>query len=450
MHFKYWKFVLFSATFLSQASGATLDDCLKWGQERNPTLSRLRLEKALDEPGSRAAWGQFLPLINVGYGFDQSSYYNQTYLNPDGTVTRLPVTLVNGKVIPVQSGRRRDSQWFLRVEEILFDGGRNYYNLRNSALVNANRSQQISAQSLILRADITRAYASLVSSVQMLNLAGEVIIQRQRQLELAEVRFNTGSVTKRDVMQAEVDWGRARTDSMNAALELRRAQNALNLAIGLPIDTTFTIAPLPPLFQPGWAADSLAEAAVTQRAEIGAATLNSNLKYNNWKAAKGDWLPQLSADLTHSRSEQSGANVPFTLNPRNRYTSLGMTLSWTLFDRFTRSLRTQEAKIAQDQTNIQRSELEREVRMETLTAADRLEVLYQQAVVAAQNSRWAKETLDFEQERYRLGSASVIELGAAQLSYIQARSEQIRLESEFAAALGDLERAVGNPLRSGS
>jgi len=79
---------------------------------------------------------------------------------------------------------------------------------------------------------------------------------------------------------------------------------------------------------------------------------------------------------------------------------------------------------------------------------DRLNSFYHQAEAAAQNAALAGETLAFERERYRLGSAGIIELGAAQVSYIQARSEQIRLESEFTAALGDLEKAVGKPLRN--
>ena len=162
---------------------------------------------------------------------------------------------------------------------------------------------------------------------------------------------------------------------------------------------------------------------------------------------KGDYLPLLSASVSHRRSEQSGINVGYRLNPRNRYTEYGLNASWMLFDRFTRNLRLQEAKISENQAQLSTYELRRDIKLQVRSTIDILKSLHQQALVAEQNSRWAERTLEFEQERYRLGSATVIELGAAQLSFIQAQSDQIRIETDYHKAIGDLEMAVGKVLR---
>ena len=124
-----------------------------------------------------------------------------------------------------------------------------------------------------------------------------------------------------------------------------------------------------------------------------------------------------------------------------------MNLRLTLFDRFTRSLKLQEAKVRNHQAKLSAFELDQNVRHQVRVASDQMISLYEQVQVAAQNSRWAEETLKFEQERYRLGSATVIELGAAQISFIQAKNDQIDLETQFYVALGELEMATGKVLR---
>lgn len=429
------------------SSEVTLDQCIEWGIAQNRSLRSVILEQQLDTPATRAAWGQFLPSVSIGYSVDQSNFYNQTYLNPDGTVVTLPITLPGGEVIPVQKGNRRDSRYYLRIEEVIFDGGRNYLNLKTSELTRKMRHGTIRFETSALRAAITRLYCFSVAAEQRLTLASEVVNQRRRQMELAQVRFETGSVTRRDVMQAEVDLGRALSDSLSAVLDAIRTREDMNLVLGLPIDTLFTVAELPPMFEPAWDPDSLAESALNDRSDLHSAKLSIQIEHNDLLASKGDYLPRLTGDLIHTRSEQSGKKVPFTLDPRNRFTSIGLTLSWQLFDRFTRSLRLQDAKIRKQQAIIYNEELGREVYRQVVATSDKLKALYQQGLVADQNRRLAEETLRFEQERYRLGNGTVIELGAAQVSYIQARNDQIRLNTEFYITLGEMEHAAGTVLR---
>jgi outer membrane protein len=398
---------------LSAAGQVTLDQCLSWGLDRNSSMQRATLEKQLDIPGSRAAWGQFLPSVYVGYGIDQSRYYNPTYVDADGKVVTLPRTetiTIAGQdttiVYEVPEGRRRNSSYFIQIEEVLFDGGKSYLNLRNSKLLNQRRDQNLRQSQMQLRSEITRAFAGAVAAARRLDLAARVAGQRRLQLDLAQTRFETGSVTRRDVLQAEVDLGRARADSLNAALDRKRTIEALNILVGLPLDTVYSCANFPPPVKPDWDADSLSSVAVENRGDLKSARLSVGMAQNDHLAAKGEYLPLLTATYINSRSEQSGSNVDFTLTPRNRYSQGGLSLQWLLFDRFTRSLRTQEAKVRRQQAALSASELEREVERQVRVAADRLLSLYEQVQVAVENCRWADETLKFEQERYRFGSAT--------------------------------------------
>jgi len=432
----------------------TLDQCIKLGEINNPALQRTTLEMELDRPASMAAWGQFLPRITTGYSIGQSKFYNPTFLYPDGSVATFPMLdsteTDSGMVyyeIPIPEGKRRNSNWYLRVDEVIFDGGQNYFNLKNSRISKLIRDNNLNYQEFRLRSNVTSAYSLTVSAKRTLDLSLKVVEQRRLQLSLANTRFETGSVTRRDVLQAEVDLGRSLSDSLSAVLNVNRSFENLNILIGLPLDTTYTLADLPTLFKPDWDIDSLVQLAVEHRGDLKSTELALDIRHNDHSTAKGSYLPFLTASYIHSRSERSDANTSFTVTPRNRYSELGLTVSWTLFDRFTRSLRLQEAAINRRQAELTSNELTLEVRRQVRSASDRLISLYNHSYVAAQNSRWAEETLKFEQERYRLGSATVIELGAAQVSFIRAKTDEIALETEFHIALGELETATGTILR---
>ena len=417
----------------------SLDECIEIGNQNNLTLRSSRLDYDIDQSALRAAYGQFLPAISIGYSIDQSSFLNHSYVNSDGSVVVLPKDL---------EGIRRNSNYFLRANETFYDGGRNLYNLKNAKLEATLREHRISGQYYSIRTEVTRAYCLTIAALQRADLANEVLIQRYRLLDLATIRFQTGSVTRRDVMQAEVNLGRGRNDSLSAALELKNSRINLNLITGMQLDKEIVIEPLPPLFKPEWSVAELISRAFKTRSDLLSNTTSSKINSNNISALKGEYLPTITGSLSHSRRDESGVSDPFTLSPQSHSTAYGLSLSWQAFDRFTRSLRIQEAKIRAQKNIIRQSEIERQIQQQILSTFDNLESIYQRGIVAAQNTELALETNRFEEERYRLGSATTIDLGAAQVSYIEARNEQIRLETEFYIALGELEKATGIILRS--
>jgi outer membrane protein len=435
------------------ASEVNLHQLLETAESRSRQYQRQIAEQQLNRPAALAAWGQFLPAVQVGYSADQSSFYNPTYLNPDGSVATYPRwdTLQVGGLdtviyYSVPQGKRRNSGLYLRVEEVLFDGGNNYFNLRNTQLQSDLRRDRLLGEQCQLRAQVRQAYAQTLAADRQMELAGKVVQQRRLQLAMASVRFETGSVTRRDVLQAEVDLGRAVSDSLTAALNLQRLKASLNLTVGLPLDTTLNLAPLPAIGNVDWNEEQLIQTALSEGADIRGSEVTLGIRRNSLLAAKGGHLPVLSAYLTHNRTEQSGANVGFTFEPRNRFTSVGLNFSWQLFNRFANNLRQQDAEIKRRQAELDHKELSETITYRIRTAVDRLLSLQQQAQVAVQNSLLAEQTLAFEQERYRLGSGTILELGAAQLSFIQAQSDQIRIETEYHTAIGELELAVGVPL----
>ncbi|MFN3821875.1 MAG: TolC family protein, partial [bacterium] len=80
----------------------------------------------------------------------------------------------------------------------------------------------------------------------------------------------------------------------------------------------------------------------------------------------------------------------------------------------------------------------------------KLEAIQHQILVAQQNASWATETLNFEEERYRLGAATIIEVTTAQSSFVQTQMELAALYSDYHILLAQLEKLVGTKLKSRS
>lgn len=422
----------------------TLDACLDLGHNRNLDLKRASLESMLNPPSTWSALGQYFPSITVNYSImDRTDVSLKTFLaedprNPGGSVIELnePVTKT-----------RFSSGYTIQASQTLFVGGRNYFNLLNTFHSNRMRDYQVNSQKFVVRSFITAAYCQTVAAARGLDVSKELVKQRQLQNESAQLRFQTGTVTKRDVMQTEVDLGRARNDSLAAALALRQSKELLNYLLNFPLDTVLTLKGLPELFWPKWNGDSLAAVALREEPNLLGTRAQSKIHRNNFLASWGEYLPQVNATLTQTRSEQSDSRNPFSFSPRDQTTQLGVRATWLLFDQFTRSFNRQESQIRKRQTDIEVGRQEEDLRRLVHDQLSQLQSIYMRAKVSEKNEMLAKETLDFEQERYRLGSGTVIDLSAAQVSYIEALREQITLETEFHIALAELEKATGILLR---
>ncbi len=438
--------ILISLPILSFAARKiSLDECLKQGAERNLNIARVELETKLNHYSNRQAWGMFaFPTVSLDYSImDRTDMKIETYLaedprDPGGTVIELenPVT-----------STRFNSGYSFKVSQTLFNGGRDLLNLRNSYLQSKIRDEQLTTEQFNMRVLVTQAYCQATAAVRGLEVSKKLVEQRKLQHESAKLRFQTGTVTRRDVLSSDVDLGRARNDSLTAEALVRQTREALNILLDFPIDTTFTYEKLPRKFDPRWDVDSLVSIASKRLSGIKISMMQKKISNNNRLAAWSNYLPTMALSLTENRSEQSGRENPFNLNPRDRSTSFGIRSSWILFNQFSTSYATQESKIRKRQAEldieVQKNELKRMVN----DLIDRLKVIYQQSKIAAKNSKLAGETLSFENERYRLGSGTVIDLSTAQVSYIEALREQINLSTEFHITLSELERGTGIILR---
>lgn len=126
---------------------------------------------------------------------------------------------------------------------------------------------------------------------------------------------------------------------------------------------------------------------------------------------------------------------------------VSLSISLPIFTGFGRTLRLSQARANQD-------DLEEGVRARGLQVRSEVEsrylaigTSYRAIVVQAANREAARDQLRLEQDRYRLGSGTSLELSTAQNDVVRAEGDYITAVYDYHKAIAALEAAVGRPLR---
>ncbi|MCX6640710.1 MAG: TolC family protein, partial [bacterium] len=227
---------------LQSALPFTPDDLYEVALRHNPDHLKAVQNTSLSGVTMRSALGTFLPSLNAGFQLSQSSYYNATYTNPDGTVSTYPRTETSYQTIvdttttpwtlqlvpsgtytiPVAEGKNRNSSAYVSLQEMLNLGGQQYFGVKNAGIQNRISKLQVFSSEMNLYYMVRQGYYNVLARKRLLELAHQVMDQKQEQLKLAKARFDVGSVTELDVLQAEIDVG----NQQNAIIA---AENSLKL-----------------------------------------------------------------------------------------------------------------------------------------------------------------------------------------------------------------------------
>ena len=350
-------------------------------------------------------------------------------------------------IVPIPEGSRRSSGGQLLISETLFRGGANIFGLWKARREREASLRGVDASELELIYEIHKQYYAVLAGEKRVELAREVLDQRDEQLRLARARHDVGSVTMLDVMQAEIDRG----NQENALLEERNtpkvARMELNRLMGIPLESEYGMVEAFDTFEPDVDALDLVERAKATRPDLVAIDAREDPAEKESWVQRGNDPPTLSFDLLFFRSAQGAEPAPFPSSPQNRATPPALNLDWQFFSGFSRLSAGRTARVDLENLRYDRRETELLVEKEVKEAVLNLERVYKQSLITRKNRQLATENLRLEQERYRLGSSSLLDLRSAQVTFIEAETEHINKIFEFNSSYAALERATGMPLR---
>ncbi|HEX4574199.1 MAG TPA: TolC family protein [Gemmatimonadales bacterium] len=408
----------------AQQAQVTLAEAVRRALEVQPAVVQARGSVTNAEWQKRTADGAFLPTVTVN-----SSAFRQN-----------KPSIAGG--FGVTAGRYQYNTG-LSVSLDLFTGFR-----RLAQYGNATATEDAADAGLV-----NQRYQATVATEQLFFTAladeelvrvGEAQVQRARQeLQISVNKFLAGAATRSDTLTATVDLGNALLALLQSQANLATAQ--ANLARQIGLDTPVRAVPdsqrpaLPDTV--GLRTAALRQAPVV----VQAAALERAASAAVWQSRAQYW-PTLTASFNTSSQGSTAPWNGFDPQTQNNLNQLRFGLSWTLFNGFQREQATAQTVVSLDVARAQAADARRQLSAQLTQYLAALATAFAQIGITGANVVAATEALRVQQERYRLGAATLLDLLTAEANLTQAQVNEIQARYGFRTARAQLEALVGHPL----
>jgi outer membrane protein TolC len=287
-------------------------------------------------------------------------------------------------------------------------------------------------------ADITSAYYAVVRESGKINSIEEALKIGQARIDLTQARVEVGASAKVEVLTARVDFNADRSVLIQQQEALQTAKIALNNLLGRtprldfrPADSIVVATNL--------SRDAVAQAIAQNNPRLQQAKINTEVSTYDRKLVRASRFPQigLTSGYGYNRNINGAAffGTQLVTNTGRTYgLNYGVVATIPIFDGFNRTRLEQNARIAEEQSQLllQQTQLQLEAEAEQAFAQyqNRLQLLELEET----NILLARENVAIALERYRLGLLTPIALREAQRSQLDAevRLLDIRFQAKQA------------------
>lgn len=346
--------------------------------------------------------------------------------------------------IGIGSAASASGSYSLTANYTLFNGGTNWQErYRLGEVLEVARAGEL-AQRFLTALETERDYYDVLGAGELVDVARQRHERAMAQLELARARVVSGATVQSDSLQLLLEVQRAEVDLLGreASLTVSRLQLGRRVGSGGPVDAAplgeVSVEP-PPL--------SLGEAvqlAVSQGPAWRQARARERAAEAAVKSQRGSYLPTISLSGGISAFDQKF--FPTATSRR----SIGVNLSWTLWDGGRREVAIEQASAERRVARAIRSDLERAARRDVTEAYAGNEVARRSLVLARSGVAVASEVLRVQEARYRAGASTVLELLDAQIQLVQAQADLVQARYQVRLYRTALEAILGRRFAAAS
>lgn len=413
----------------AQERMVTLTDAIRLSERVQPLVVRARSDLETAAAQRRSAWGAYLPTVTATSS--ASSFFSE------GTSRIDPVT---GQLLSGNSANRSLST-SLSASLDLFTG------FRRGAEGRAARASQAAAEASFVDARFQQALATTNQFLDAL-AAGQLVRVRESSVRRAEEQLKTsinklraGSATRSDSLRSLVTLGNARLELIRSRTDLATAEAGLARLIGATgrVKAADDSAFYQVMAAPDTAA--LRAEAEAKSPRIQSASAVAEAARAGLKASRSAYWPSLSLSA-NTAWNASRSNDYDLFNQRQ----LSLGLRWNLFDRFDRELAIAQRLASADVADATAADEQRAVAAELTARLAELDAARLQIDITLTSVVAAEEDLRVQQERYRLGASTIVDVLTSQEALNQAEVDVVVARFDYLRAKASLEALIGRTL----
>ncbi len=440
--------------FLSSICALVLLTNVCWGQFESPSPTVYSLEQSIQlaekyNAGLIAArqsynvakrqvltgWGNLLPSLDSQIGYSRRI---------TGPTDRISYDPISGELIPGLSGIDVSKYYTASVSagQSWSLGGYNLYQIREmeASKNSARNSYELSRQELIL--SVKRAYFDVLKSKMLLEIQKEALKRAEEQLKIAQTRYDLGAASYSDVLKAKVQYGDVELALISAENTVKVAKATLNNWMGQNVNAPIEVEENLTKPEFDYSYDDALKTAMQDNPSLKKAKFDFQSAQAQFGMSRSGWFPNFSLRGSYSWSN-TDLNELKNIRNRDYDWSLSASISFNIFDNFQKNYNLSYAKANRISAGENYSQTKRDVALELKQAYLSVEEAQQTIDLTEEKQASAREDLDLVQEKYNLGSASILELLDAEVSLKQAESDRVQALYDFNLAVAQFEKAMG-------
>lgn len=402
-----------------------LEEAIERALAVSPTMAQAQAGVRSAEAGRTSAYGAYLPSISASSSASRSS---SNRFNPETNTT-----------ISAPASTSYNARLSAGVD--IWNGGRRGAEINDAAasLDAAEATAQQRRFDVVLTAKT--AFYDVLRRSELLRVTGARIRRAEQVLEAADRRLQVGSATRSDVLRSRLELNDARQAELTertawtvATYELGRV-TGVGDRVGATLDEAVSARPLALSDDElRRIVESTSPAVLTARANVRSADAGIDV-------ARSSYFPTLRAT-----SNTSWVNQEFSLEQGTSSWNLGLSMSLPVFNGFQRETAATRARIAADVARFELDDARRGARVDFERLLGALRLAEERVALTAEAVEVAREDLRVQDERYRLGATTILELITSQLNLAEAETDEIAARYDYQIARAELEALVGREL----
>ena len=417
----------------------SLEKCIEIALLNKESLKSAALDVQSAAAGARGSLSNILPTISYGNSWSETH-------SPTGSILS-EIELMDSTFLfsSPYGGVSNTFGSSFSLRQPIYDGGQWLNQIRsanNSLIITQQLARQ---QEINVILNVHQSFYQRLKAQQLLEVAKKNLNLARQQVSLVKTQFELGAVKKTDLLKTQVLQGRAQSDVLIQETNLRNAKLALRNSLGLMgSDVYFEITdlgqPLLPVPELEQSVSEMVEYNPTlfvYRSQISGAELNRKILF-------GTRLPNLSASLSYGTTSDEFD----TMTQLDDWSSsVSLSLSVPIFTGYSLSTKQQQAELNVRKQQYDYLTQKHNLQVQLGNLINALENYQELIPISEQVLASAEEDLNLVQERYSLGSSTILEVLDAQVSVSQARSSLVSIkydartqEAQLRALLGTLDQ----------
>lgn len=415
----------------------TLDKVLELALKSNHNIKVFQNNVSIAQNNANMGNAGMLPTVSV----DGSAKYTNNDTKLELLAQPSPVTIEEEGAASINANIGVGFNW------TIFDGFAmfNNYSRLNILVDLEDVKTRASVENTLMQ--VINTYFQLASAENNVRVSREAIEISRDRLNRAKAKFEVGGSSSIDYLSAQVDLNTDSVTLVNSLADLNTAKNNLNQLTGYQLPDGFTISGQVDIVT------ELNFSELLKRSEANNAQL-LNAQYaelsahKELKVAQGGYLPTLSLNGNYGFSYQEN-EVGNLLSAQNLGYSVGVTLSYPIFQANQRKVRTQNAKVNLESREALRlntsDQLKTDMNNAWITYEKNLAVLDMEE----RNLANAKANFDRTSELYQLGKVTNVQFRDAQLNFLRSQVRIVNSKYQVRMSEFELIRLSGSLIQKG-